>query len=137
MKEPLVFPDHLVLKEVRPMDDRPDGVKQIVFITALPDRGAGYTTAQLVTVWKREVIAAKKALQNAWVGANLFLSGPLASGMELFFADSVRNYRNVYRQVGATQEFVRACGIDPDPDVQAAHTVTINTESLTGYGRAL
>ena len=136
MKEPMVFENHLVLKEIRPMPDREDGVKQILFVTALPDRGAGYTTPQLLAAWKREVIAAKRALQNAWVGANLFVSGPLASGMELFFADSVRNNRNVYRQVGATQEFVRACGIDPDPDVQAAHTVVVDN-ALTGYGRAL
>lgn len=137
MKEPLLFEDHLVLKEVRPMADREDGVHQIVFVSVLPDRGAGYTTQQLISVWKREVIAAKKALQNAWVGANIFLSGPLATGMELFFADNVRNYRNIYRQIAQTQEFVRACGIEADPDVQAAHVVEIGSDVLAGRGRAL
>lgn len=137
MKEPILFEEHVVLKEVRPMPDREDGVKQIMVISVLPDRGAGYTTAQLLKVWKREVIAAKKALQNAWVGANLYLSGPLVAGMELFIADSMRNNRNIYRQIGTTQEFVCACGIDPDPDVQAAHTVVVNTDALTGWGRAL
>lgn len=119
------------------MADREDGVHQVMFLTSLPDRGVGYTTQQLLSTWKREVIAAKKQLQNAWVGANIFLSGQLASGMELFFADNVRNYRNIYRQIGQTQEFVRACGIEADPDVQeVAHVVQVS-EALTGYGRAL
>jgi hypothetical protein len=138
MKDPILFDDHVVLKEVSPMPDRADGARQILFRAELPDRGAGYTTPQLLKAWKREVLEAKKRLGGEIAGAVMFLAGPLAAGMELFFADCLsRNARAVFRQLGQTQEFVLSCGIEPDPDVQEARTVSVPAEALTGFGRVL
>lgn len=136
MKDPITFENHLVLKEVRPMEDREDGVKQILFVTQLPDRGEGYTTQQLVSSLKRELIAVKKELANSWVGANVFVSGPLTAGMEFTIADKMRNYRNIFRQIGSSDEYVLVAGIDPDPDIQSAATVRVE-DALAGLGRAL
>lgn len=138
MIEKIIFENHMVLKEVKPMENGEGGVPQILFRAELPDRGAGFTTPQLLKAWKKEVLAAKDALKGAAAGARLFLAGPLASGMELFFADSIgRNARAVFRQIGQTQEFVHACGVELDPDVQAARTIVVPTDALSGIGRAL
>lgn len=135
--EEIKFENNVILKAVRPMPDREDKVKQVLFVCALPDRGVGYTTPQLVAAWKRELIAAKPQLENCWVGANVFLSGALTAGMEATFADKMRNYRNIFRQIGATNEYVLAAGIDPDPDIQQARTVVFEAGLGDTYVRAL
>lgn len=150
MKEPLVeYPDNILLKSVRKLPDREDKKRQIAFeVGGLPERGR-FTTAQILSIWRRELRVARDdpKVGQYWIGGVVYYAGPAATGMEGSFMKIVRNYHAFYREVLdrsgprtvgelGDRSFVYVDGFDLDPDASVAE-VTLADDVLAGLGRAL